>query len=215
MLEKQQNINTIRNDLLRAISVCEERISISKQNEKKYKEVLGKKESAEKLLEMSRDTANHMNRMYKNTKYFLENKKSNSKDILETAIRSTSAIVKDSELQHCVIHHENGKTKILNQKGQNINKREGSAARATMGLILRYTCLKAIPNKIQIMFLDEALATLSSTTSINLREILEVFAENIGIVGIEQKNVLYNGLASKRYEAKKTGDTSIISEVID
>lgn len=215
MLEKQQNINTIRNDLLRAISVCEERISISKQNEKKYKEVLGKKESAEKLLEMSRDTANHMNRMYKNTKYFLENKKSNSKDILETAIRSTSAIVKDSELQHCIIHHENGKTKILNQKGQNINKREGSAARATMGLILRYTCLKAIPNKIQIMFLDEALATLSSTTSINLREILEVFAENIGIVGIEQKNVLYNGLASKRYEAKKTGDTSIISEVID
>lgn len=215
MLEKQQNINTIRNDLLRAISVCEERISISKQNEQKYKEVLGKKESAEKLLEMSRDTANHMNRMYKNTKYFLENKKSNSKDILETAIRSTSAIVKDSELQHCVIHHENGKTKILNQKGQNINKREGSAARATMGLILRYTCLKAIPNKIQIMFLDEALATLSSTTSINLREILEVFAENIGIVGIEQKNVLYNGLASKRYEAKKTCDTSIISEVID
>lgn len=208
----QQDIVNLRNDILKSIAVCEERIRISRENQEKYEKLSKQKESAEKLLDMTRTTANHMNSMYKNIKFFLENKKTNSKDILEAAIRSVSAIVKDSDLQGCTIHHENGKTKILNERGQSINLREGSAARATMGFILRYTCLKALPDKIQIMFLDEALATLSSQTSVNLREMLEVFSENIGIVGIEQRNVLYDGLTSRRYKAVKIGDTSTIQE---
>ena len=207
-----QNFNTLGNDLLRAITVCEERIRISKQNEAKYIEVSKQKSSAEELCDMVRNTANHMNKMYKNINFFLENKKNTSREILEASIRSVSAIVKDADLQQCSIIHNNGKTKIVNQNNQNINKREGSAARATMGFLLRYTCLKALPNKIQIMFLDEALATLSTTTAVNLRELLEVFSENIGIVGIEQKDILYNGLATKRYRAIKTGNTSIIQE---
>lgn len=204
--------NDLKNDLTKAISICEERIRVSKQNEARYREVLKQKQAAEQLCEMMRVTANHMNKMYKNIKFFLENKKNHSKNVLEAAIRSTSAIVKDSDLQNCRIEHENGKTKILNERGQNINAREGSAARATMGFILRYTCLKALPNKIQIMFLDEALATLSSSTSVNLREMIESFSENIGIVGIEQKDVLYSGLASKRYRATKVGEVSTIKE---
>lgn len=214
MLEgiEQQNTVALRNDLLRAITVCDERIRISKQNEVRYHEVLKQKTSAETLMDMSRATANHMNKMYKNIKYFLENKKNSSKSILEASIHSVTAIVKDSDLQTCSIYHKNGKTKILNHKGHNINRREGSAARATMGLLLRYTCLKALPNKIQIMFLDEALATLSTDTSVNLREILEVFSSNIGIVGIEQKDILYNGIAKKKYRAVKTGVDSILKE---
>lgn len=207
-----KNFNTLGNDLLKAITVCEERIRISKQNQARYVEVSKQKSSAEELCDMVRTTANHMNKMYKNINFFLENKKNASKEILEASIRSVSAIVKDSDLQQCSIVHNNGKTKIVNERGQNINKREGSAARATMGLLLRYTCLKALPNKIQIMFLDEALATLSSTTSVNLREMLEMFSSNIGIVGIEQKDILYSGLASRRYKAVKIGDTSIIQE---
>lgn len=205
-------INSLKNDLTKAVSVCEERIRVSKQNEARYTELVQNRDAADKLCGLMRETANHMNKMYKNVKYFLENKKTQSKDVLEAAIRSTSAIVKDSDLQNCKIEHVNGKTKILNERGQNINAREGSAARATMGFILRYTCLKALPNKIQIMFLDEALATLSSSTSVNLREMIEVFSENIGIVGIEQKDVLYSGLASKRYRATKIGDVSTIKE---
>ena len=202
----------LHDDLITSLSICDERIRVSQKNANLHKELTSKLKADEQLLEDVRATANHLTSMYKNIKFFLENKKSQSKDILETAIRSTSAIVKDSSLESCTIMHENGKTRILDGRGQNINKREGSAARATMGFILRYTCLKALPNKIQIMFLDEALATLSSTTAINLREIIESFSENIGIVGIEQKNVLYSGLASKRYSATKVGDYTTIRE---
>ena len=202
----------LNDEIVKAISICEERIRISKANQEKYNKLKSQRDSASTLVSYYRETANHMNRMYKNIKSFLENKKTQSKDVLEAAIRSTSAIVKDAELQTCVIHHENGKTRILNDKGQDINAREGSAARATMGFILRYTCLKAKPNMIQIMFLDEALATLSSTTSVNLREMLEAFSKDIGIVGIEQKSVLYSGLSSKRYMAVKTGSTTTIKE---
>lgn len=206
--------NTLSNDIVKAISICEERIRISKQNEAKFHAVVKKKTSATELLEATRATANHMNNMYKNIKFFLENKKSSSKEILEASIRSVSAIVHDSDLQQCSILHENGKTKILNEKGQNINKREGSAARATMGLLLRYACIKALPNKIQIMFLDEALATLSSQTSMNLRELLEVFSQDMGIVGIEQKDIIFTGLTSSKYVATKVNGVSSIRKVV-
>lgn len=212
MTRAEENIILV-GSLTKAISICEERIRVSRQNESKFKEISEQKEKCDTLCEMTRVTANHMNRMYKNIKFFLENKKTHSKDILEAAIRSTSAIVKDSDLQNCTIEHNNGKTRVLNGRGQNINAREGSAARATMGFILRYTCLKALPNKIQIMFLDEALATLSAGTSVNLREMIETFSENIGIVGIEQRDVLYSGLAKKRYMATKIGDISTIKEI--
>lgn len=216
MLEgnRQQNFTSIGNDLLSAISICEERVRVSRQNEARFIEVSKQKESAEKLLEMTRTTANHMSKMYKNVKSFLENKKNNSKTILEASIHSVSAIVKDSELQSCTIKHENGKTKILNHKGVNINRVEGSAARATMGLLLRYTCLKALPNKIQLMLLDEALATLSVDSSVNLRELVEILSQDIGIVGIEQKDILYNGLASRKYRAVKVRGVSIIKEEV-
>lgn len=210
----QQNFASLGNDLLRAISTCEERVRVSRQNEARFIEVTKQKASAEQLLEMTRTTANHMSKMYKNVKSFLENKKNNSKTILEASIHSVSAIVKDSELQSCTIRHENGKTKILNKMGVNINRIEGSAARATMGLLLRYTCIKALPNKIQIMLLDEALATLSVDTSVNLREMVELLSKDIGIVGIEQKDTLYNGLAARRYRAVKVRGVSVIQEEV-
>lgn len=208
----RSNSNVIGSDLLKAISVCEERIRISKENEVRYHEVMSQRETAKELLDMTRETGNHMNKMFKNIKFFLENKKSSSKSVLEASIHSVSTIVKDADLQNCTILHEDGKTKILNERGQNINKREGSAARATMGILLRYTCLKALPNKIQIMFLDEALATLSSSTSVALRKLIEVIIDSIGIVGIEQKDILYKGLATKKYVAVKTGKVSVIKE---
>lgn len=209
-MENCQQLNGL---LLQAISVCNERISISKQNKDKYDKLHEQFVAGDQLLIIARNTANHMSKMYKNIKFFLENKKSASKDILEASIRSVSAIVQDSDLQSCTILHENNKTKILNESGQNINKREGSAARAIMGLILRYTCLKALPNKIQLMFLDEALASISSNTSTNLKELLDVFSKEIGIVGIEQRNFVYSGLASKRFHVTKTHGESVIREV--
>lgn len=216
MLERnqQQNFNSLGNDLLKAISVCEERIRVSRENESRFIEVSKSKGSAEELLGMARTTANHMNKIYKNVKHFLENKKNNSKAVLEASIHSVSAIVKDSELQSCTIQHKNGKTKILNHRGININRVEGSGARATMGLLLRYTCIKALPNKIQIMLLDEALSTLSVDSSVNLREMISTLSTDIGIVGIEQHDVLYRGLASRRYRATKIQGVSVIKEEV-
>jgi ABC-type branched-subunit amino acid transport system ATPase component len=210
--EQQQNFNSIGNDLLISIAQCEERIRISKQNEIKYNEAKKQKESADTLCDMVRTTANHMNKVYKNVKYFLENKKTTSKDILESAIHNVSEIVQDSDLTTCKIIHDNGKTKILNIKGQNINEREGSAARAVMGLLLKYTCIKAMPNKIQLMLLDEAAATLSSSTSVNFREVIDLLSNDIGIVGIEQKDILYSGLSKKKYVAEKLDKVSTIRE---
>ena len=205
-------MDNLSRELTSALSVCEERIRISKANEVKYNDLTTKLANANSLLNNVRNTGNHMNAMYKNILFFLENKKEHSKAILENAIHSTSAIVKDSDLSNCSILLNNGKVKILNELGQNINSREGSAVRATMSLILRYTCLKAMPDKFQIMFLDEALATLSSSTSVNLREMLSAFSENIGILGIEQKQVLYEGLAEKVYSAVKQGKDTTIEE---
>lgn len=203
-------MNPLILDLQRAITVCDERIALSERNQSKFNEVKKRLDANQAVLDYTRNTANHLNRVYKNIKFFLDNKKSQSKSILEEAIHTVSSIVQDSDLSNCRIEHENGKTRILNDRGQDINAREGSAARATMSFILRYTCLKAMPSKIQIMFLDEALATLSGTTSVNLRELIEVFSDNICIVGIEQRDVLYSGLADKKYIAEKIGkDTSI------
>lgn len=209
-----ENFTDIRDDILRTINICEERIRLSKSNELLYAQLAKQSHDIEDELNDARETGNHLNRMVKNIKFFLENKKTISKQVLEDAIHSVSAIVEDSDLINCTIEHKNGKTYILDEFGHSINRCEGSAARATMGFMLRYACLKAKPNKIQIMFLDEALATLSTSSSVNLKSVIEAFSKDVGIVGIEQKDVLYSDLAQKKYIVNKVGDTSTVREEV-
>ena len=64
------------------------------------------------------------------------------------------------------------------------------------------------------MFLDEALATLSTSSSVNLKSVIEAFSKDVGIVGIEQKDVLYSDLAQKKYIVNKVGDTSTVREEV-
>lgn len=209
---RQDNIASIGNDLLRAISVCEERVRVSRQNSERFIELSKKKEEVDKLLDMTRTTANHMNRMYKNSKTFLENKKTASNEVLEASIHAVSTVVRDADMSSCTIHNENGKTTILSSRGHSINKREGGGAMTTMGLLMKYACIKACPSKIQIMFLDEALTALSTDSSVNMKGLIEVFSKDIGIVGIEQRDTVYGELAQKRYRVRKANGVSTVSE---
>lgn len=208
-----RSFDDLRDDLLRSISIAEERVRVSNANKERHKKLTAEKAKVEAYIKMNNDTANHMASIYSNVKHFLELKKKASKDTLEEFIRSVSNIIPDADLKNCSIKHEDNKTHVVNEKGQNINKREGSAARATMGLMLRYVSVKSMPNKIQLMFLDEALATLSSTSSVNLREVIQELSKDVGIVGIEQVSTLYKGIASKQYLATKQDKISKIAQV--
>lgn len=205
---------SLRNELLRAQATCDERVRITIANEAKYVELIGYKETCKEQIENTVATANHMNKLCKSIKFFLENKKNHSKTMLEDAIHEVSNIVPDADLTDCTILHENGKTIILNDKGQSIADREGSASMSTMGLLLKYVCIRAVPNKMQIMFLDEALPTLSVSSIVNIKDLVKEMSKHVGIVGIEQRDTLYAGIATRKYRATKTNGYSKIEEEV-
>lgn len=210
-----KDYSDIRNDLLRALAVCKERIDTSERNKEVYTSLKKEKAEVETLIRCTRDTANHMVRMYKNVESFLDKKKQASKEILETSIRSAGAIVESAELEESSLRVENGKAWIENRYGENINLIEGGGARTSISVLISYACIKALPNSMQIMFMDESFSALSSNSTINMKSILSILSKNIGIVGIEQTSLLYSGIESQIYNADKIDDETKIRKVLD
>ncbi len=195
--------SSVRDALLAAIVQCKDRAELGRKNEEKVKTVRAELVNYQVKLRELTECINYIVDEYKNVEQFLIDKKEVSLQMLESAITDAGMVVPDADTNgiHLSINDKNAK--VLNNEGQDINLREGSAFRTVMGILMRYTLLKAQPDAIQMMLLDEAFSTLSDATAAVMREYLDAFKEDMLIVGIEQRNYLYEGIERTIYRVSK------------
>lgn len=202
----QKELNNSRDALLTAIVQCKERAEIGRTNAKK----LASFESELKFYKTRqadiKETINYIRDEYKNIEQYLINKKEISMEMLKLAIEKAGLVVPDADITGIHLAVGDKSAKVINDKGQDINLREGSAFRTVMGLLMRYTLLKTQPDALQVLLLDEAFSTLSDTTAATMREYLDAIKEDVLIIGIEQRAYLYEGIERITYIVTKEED---------
>lgn len=210
----KKELDACRSDLLSAIVQAKERAELGRANESKARTVEQELQNLGLARDALRETAAHMKNIYKNIEQYASDRKELALEMLKVAIEKAGYIVPDADVNGIQLKTGETTARIVNKYGQDINLREGSAYRSTMGMHIRYGLLKADPDAIQAIFLDEAFGTLSDETKAAMRNNIDVFKDDTLIVGIEQQGYLFEGIEHKTLRAIKGQDkvTEIIEE---
>lgn len=208
---KDQEFIDSRNALLNAMAVSRERYQKGKENADKRVQYETAIKAAEKKIESLREVGNHMRDIYSNIKSYSVNHQEQAKKMLDLMIEEAGNLVPDSDSEGVhLITTESNRVSVVNQRGQNVNSREGGGYRACLGALLGYAALKAQPDALQFMLFDEYFFTLDDSTTASLKEILSAMKGDMTIVGIEQRRNVMDGIADAEYTFKKGADRNTI-----
>lgn len=193
-----------RNDLLSALTVAQDRRDRGRANEGKcrmYENIL---RNTEEQIGDLRETGNHLKDIYKNIKSYNIKHQQRARNILDLAIEEAGNLVPDADVKGIHLQHtENNRVSVVNERGQNVNLREGCGYRAILGALLRYACLKAQPNALQLMLFDEYFFTLSDATTSAMKDIFLAMKKDVTIICIEQRRNAMDGIIDAEYTFKK------------
>lgn len=154
-----------------------------------------------------KDTINRCTTIYKDIQQNLDEKKQFALDRFRQAIDEASKVVRNSDVAGAKLKVENGRAVIVNNSGQAINAREGSAFRSVAGMLMRYTSLISQMNALPLVLLDESFFTLSDNSSLEMMQYLEAFSQDVLVIGIEQRNIMFAGINGvERYTFVKNKD---------
>lgn len=201
--EQQQKIDTCRECLLKAMIQAGERVNIGKSNETKASSIEAELRNYIKTRDTLCAVVNHITDMYKNIHKYADDRRELSMEMLKLAINKAGYIVPDADINDIHLNVEDKKASIIDKNGLDINLKEGSAYRTVMSALVRYTLLMELPDAVNVIFLDEAFGTLSEETITLMREYISVFQKDVLIVGIEQRDTLFQGLSPIVFSAVK------------
>lgn len=201
---EREDFYRCRNDLLTALTIAQERRDRGKANE-------GKKVMYETKVEQLNieigdliECGNHIKDIYKNIQSYSLKHQQKVRDILDLAIQEAGNLVPDADVKGIHLQTtENKRVSVVNAFGQNVNLREGGGYRAILGALLRYACLKAQPDALQLILFDEYFFTLSDTTTAAMKEIFEAMKKDLTIICIEQRKNAMDGILDIEYTFKK------------
>lgn len=196
--EQQANCFNEWGELARLTNRAELAIEQNRSDTEAVKRLLAKKND---LLDRSERLANTINRctsIFKDVTDNLNEKKRVSLDDYRAAIAESSSIVSDSDVSDMELLIDGNRAVIVNSRGHDLNEREGSAERSTVGLLMRYISMVKQPTyAIPMMLFDETFFTLSSNTCEEMREYLIEISKHMLIIAIEQKDTLFNDIPDK------------------
>ena len=193
-----------RSDLLSAITISQERRDRGKANEGKRQMYETKVAQLQEEIGDLIECGNHIKDIYKNIQSYSIKHQQKVRDILDLAIQEAGELVPDADVKGIHLQHtENSRVSVVNDKGQNVNLREGGGYRAVLGALLRYACLKAQPDALQFILFDEYFFTLSDTTTLGMKDIFEAMKKDLTIVCIEQRRNAMDGILDREYTFKK------------
>ena len=208
--ELRERINNCRSSLLAINAQAKERARIGRANEIKSKELTQSLQAAIIARDNVRECINHTTAIYKNIEKYAVDRKELALTMLKESIEQAGYIVPDAQTKGVKLVTKDKHARIVDDKGTDVNLREGSAYRTVLGMLIRYTLLKAQPDAMQVMFLDELFNTLSDETIVAMREYLAIFKEDILIVGIEQRDITFQGIVDVELQAVKDSNNKTI-----
>ena len=149
-------------------------------------------------------TSDHMRDIYSNIKSYAVKHRERSRNILDLAIQEAGELVPDANTTGIHLNDsQNGMVTIVNDRGQNINVREGCGYRAILGALLRYACIKAQPNAFPLLIFDEYFFTLSDITTAVMRDVFLALKKDMSLICIEQRRNAMAGIVDSEYTFKK------------
>lgn len=199
MLSEQSTTGfTQWSELSRLTTRAELAIEQNKSDTEAVKQLLARRND---LLDRSDRLASAINRctsIYKDVKDNLTEKKRVSLEDYRAAIQESSKIVPDSNVEDMSLMVDDKRAVIVNSRGHDLNEREGSAERSTVGLLMRYISMVKQPvYAIPMLLFDETFFTLSNNTCEEMREYLIEISKHMLIIAIEQKDTLFIGVPDK------------------
>lgn len=210
--ERQDRLVNLRDSVLRALSVSQDRADRGRQNEALKVEYTEKLEKVNRSYKDVYDTATHLHDVYKNIQSYARQHQADARNILDLAIATAGDLVPDAGTAGIHLQSEaNNRVSVVNANGQNINLREGGGYRAILGALLRYACLKAQPDAFQFILFDEYFFTLSDTTTQVMKDIFNAMKRDVTIICIEQRKNAMDGILDAEYTFKKddNGTTTV------
>lgn len=210
--ERNQGLNSIRADLLGLMTICSSKIETGKKYEDSYLKYKSKVDALDTNIKELIDCANHVNDIYKNIKHYNAEHQQHARDILDLAILSAGDLVPDAGAKGIHLKQENkDRVTIVNEANQDINAREGSGYRVILGALLRYACLKAQPQALQLMVFDESFFALSDITMSAMKDIFRAMKKDIAIICVDQRRTAMDGITDNEYlfEKDSNGTTTV------
>lgn len=196
------------------IQDCDYRIRITQSNE-----VL--KERCTKIIQNNTYTLqacdyllNILKPLIKDTQEYINTRKRETLQNIQNAIRLASEIVPDAMAgTQLVIEKE--EAYIVTSDGLDVQRTEGGGYRTILSTFLRSVVLKANPDLLQVMFLDEAFSTLSVKHSAVLSTYLNLLGSEQQIISIEQKPEVYSNTKKTTYMFEKGEEYSVVTRVAE
>lgn len=196
------------------IQDCEYRIRITKSNEllrdKFTKEIQSSNyavQACDYVLELLRP-------LVKETQEYINTRKRETLQNIQNAIRLASEIVPDAMIgTQLVIDKE--EAYLVTSDGLDVQRTEGGGYRTILSTFLRSVILRANPDLLQVLFLDEAFSTLSVRHSAVLSTYLNLLGNTQQIISIEQKPEVYSNTKKTSYIFEKGEEYSVVTKVTE
>jgi hypothetical protein len=193
-----------RHDLLSALTVAQDRRDRGRANEGRRKGYETQLARTEQEIGDLKETGNHLKDIYKNIKAYNVKHQEKVRNILDLALDEAGNLVPDADVHGIkLVSTQDNRVFVVNDKGQNINAREGGGYRAILGGLLRYASLKAQPDALQLMLFDEYFFTLSDATTSAMKDIFLAMKKDVMIICIEQRRNAMDGILDAEYTFKK------------
>ena len=211
-VEREEYVDC-RHDLLTALTVAQDRRDRGRANEDKLRTFETQIEKLNIEIGDLTECANHLKDVYHNIAEYERGHREKVQNILDLAIQEAGNLVPDADVAGIHLDRRpDGKVYVVNSLGQDINLREGGGYRAVLGALLRYACLKAQPDALQVLLFDEYFFTLSDTTTNAIKPIFEAMKKDVTLICIEQRRNAMDGILDAEYTFKKGEDKNTVVE---
>ena len=144
------------------------------------------------------------------TNYMDERRKDGNAAVL-MAMRAAAYIVPscdDTIVPMC----EDGEAWFETKDGLDVSRLEGSGFRSILSVLMRAVVLRANPQFLQTMVLDEIFAKLSVENSATLSSYLPILAQDMQIISIEQKPEVFANNSHVAYKFFLDGDHTVVQQ---
>lgn len=140
---------------------------------------------------------------------YTDERRQESTTAIMTAMRAAAYIVPscdDTIIPRC----EEGEAWFETQDGIDVSRLEGSGFRSILSVLMRSVVLRANPQFLQTLVLDEIFAKLSVENSATLSSYLPVLAQDMQVISIEQKPEVFANNSHTAYKFFLDGDHTVV-----
>lgn len=142
---------------------------------------------------------------------YVDERRKDSHAAVTSAMRAAAYIVPSCD-ETIIPKCEDGEAWFETTDGIDVSRLEGSGFRSILSVLMRAVVLRANPQHLQTLVLDEIFAKLSVENSATLSSYLPVLAQDMQIISIEQKPEVFANNSHVAYKFFLDSDHTVVQK---